>query len=216
MFKSIFRLALIACTLVVPAVHANLITNGSFEDNNVSQNTWQWFTADNVNGWSGSNIEIWDQFHGVSAVDGSQFAELNAHANSGQQFSIFQTFETEANGLYNLSFYYQARQSESERFEVAVTADSGSIFEQVMDDHVRNHWSMFTSQFMAVSDKTTLIFTSLTPYSGTIGNFIDAISVTAVTNSFTPQASVNEPGTLAIAILGLSALLFMRFRRKHD
>ena len=167
-----------------------------------------------VNGWSGSNIEIWDRFLGVTAVDGNQFAELNAHGNGGQQFSIFQSFDTEVNGLYNLSFYYQARSNANERFEVAVDGGGVSIFSQIMDDHVRNVWSVFTKRFVAVSDTTTLTFTSLTPFSGTVGNFLDAVSVTGVSNPFQTQASVSEPGTLAIVLLGVVGLIFSRYRTK--
>ena len=214
MLKTLYTLAVVACVAVASAANANLITNGGFEDNDVSQNTWRWYTSDNVNGWSGSNIEIWDRFLGVTAVDGNQFAELNAHGNGGQQFSIFQSFDTEVNGLYNLSFYYQARSNANERFEVAVDGEGVSIFSQIMDDHVRNVWSVFTTRFVAVSDTTTLTFTSLTPFSGTVGNFLDAVSVTVVSNPFQTQASVSEPGTLAIVLLGVVGLIFSRYRTK--
>lgn len=214
MLKTLYTLAVVACVAVASAANANLITNGGFEDNDVSQNTWRWYTSDKVNGWSGSNIEIWDRFLGVTAVDGNQFAELNAHGNGGQQFSIFQSFDTEVNGLYNLSFYYQARSNANERFEVAVDGEGVSIFSQIMDDHVRNVWSVFTTRFVAVSDTTTLTFTSLTPFSGTVGNFLDAVSVTGVSNPFQTQASVSEPGTLAIVLLGVVGLIFSRYRTK--
>ena len=214
MVRSIYTIALLVCIAASPLAKANLIENGGFEDNDVSQNTWRWYTSDNVNGWSGSTVEIWDTFLGVTAVDGSQFAELNAHGNNGQQFSIFQTFDTRVNGLYNLSFYYQARRNTNEKFEVALNSNGNSLFSQIMDDHVRNSWSFFSTQFRAVSTMTTLSFTSITPYSGTVGNFIDSVSVTS---SIRPQASVSEPATLMVSLLGIFGLAITHYtrRRKH-
>src|SRR5690606_20268956 len=76
------------------AANANLLTNGGFESNNVASGSWQFFSSSAVPGWDGSNIEIWNQYSGVSAYEGSQFAELNAHPNGGQAFTIFQDFTT--------------------------------------------------------------------------------------------------------------------------
>ena len=50
---------------------ANLIVNGGFEDNAVASGNWAFFASSNVNGWEGSNIEIWDNYGGVSAAEGS-------------------------------------------------------------------------------------------------------------------------------------------------
>jgi hypothetical protein len=69
-------------------VAANLIVNGSFEDNNVKSGKWSWFTADKVNGWDGSNIEIWDNLLSINAFDGSQIAELNSHGSNKSIFNF--------------------------------------------------------------------------------------------------------------------------------
>ena len=55
---------------------ANLLVNGSFEDNEVAPNSWQVFNSSGVSGWDGSNIEIWNSYNNIDAADGSNFVEL--------------------------------------------------------------------------------------------------------------------------------------------
>ena len=182
------------------SVNANLLTNGSFENPNVATGNWGWFTSANVPGWNGSNIEIWDNFSGVSAYEGSQFAELNAHPSNGQAFSIFQSFTTTLGQWYDVSFAYQARANDSESFNVAVDNLSWLI-----DDHTTNGWSVFSNTFQASSNTTTISFTSVTPLTGTVGNFLDDVKVTQVA----------EPATIALLGLGLLGLGSSRRRMKN-
>lgn len=194
---------------------ANLISNGSFEDNNVNAGSWRWFYAKDVNGWDGSNIEIWEKFLGVSAVDGVQFAELNSHANGDQQFNIYQTFATNVGEIYDLSFFYRARLSGNEAFEVSVkdTANN-TFFSQLMTDHVVGKWSVFTAQFTAVSTQTMLMFSSITPHAGTVGNFLDNVVVKG-TNSFR-QSNVSEPATYLLGASVFLGLMLSRRRRQQS
>ena len=69
-------LGVVSYLMLAPA-NANLMINGGFEQTKVGTNKWRWFTADNVSGWSGSNIEIWDRFQNFDAFEGVQHAELN-------------------------------------------------------------------------------------------------------------------------------------------
>lgn len=206
--KRIVSLGLLILAVWTSSANANLIVNGSFEDNDVRANTWRWFTSVNVNGWDGSNIEIWDDFLGVQAVDGTQFAELNAHGQGGVPFTIYQTFDTNAEQLYDLSFYYRARRSHSESFSVEVESDSAQvIFSKVMDDHVKGNWSFFSAQFVALTNRTRLSFSSIFPHSGTVGNFIDDVRVYGA-------HSVNEPGTVILALMSVGGIIWLRIRRK--
>ncbi len=177
--------------------NANLIVNGGFEDNNVATGSWQYYSSNQVNGWDGSNIEIWDHLGGVVAPEGNQHAELNAHPNAGQ-FSIYQTFTTVVGQLYDVSFFYSARQDNSESFQFSV----GSL-DALINDHVVGTWNQYVNVFRANSNTTTLRFTSITPSYSTVGNLIDGVSVTS---------HVPEPAGYALLALGIIGLGLARQR----
>ena len=200
---------LCASTLLLgsSAVSASLIVNGGFESNDVAANSWQWFTSNNVEGWNGSNIEIWDTFSGVNAVEGNQFAELNAHPSNGEAFSIFQTFGTQEGSYYDLSFAYRARSSNNEAFLMSLIGSGADNINLRVDDHVVGKWSRFDFSFQATHLYTTLMFTALTPSTGTVGNFLDDISVT--TSPAVLASTISEPSSIAIMLIGVS-LLFTR------
>ncbi|MEL7022735.1 MAG: DUF642 domain-containing protein [Pseudomonadota bacterium] len=194
----------IAAFAVSATANASLIVNGGFEDTDVNggDGGWQWYTSSNVDGWEGSNIEIWQDFGAIGPYEGNQHAELNAHPSSGDAFSIFQSFETNPGDTYELFFAYGARRNNDESFQVQLDGIGvGSLLDQLIDDHTVNAWSTFSYVFTADSTSTTLRFTSVTPESGTVGNFLDGISVVAVP----------APGTLLL--LG-TALMGLGLRRR--
>lgn len=175
---------------------ANLITNGSFEDNDIATGTWQWFSANDVNGWNGSNIEIWDNLFGEAAYEGDQFIELNAHPVPQTSFSIYQDFNTIVGETYSVSFAYQARNSTDESFLASIAGASGLITEWILEDHTTTGWSVLSSSFIADSTTSTIRFTSLDALDDTTGNFLDDVQV----------AAVSEPGTFALLGLGMVGL----------
>ena len=178
--------------------NANVIVNGSFEDNDVPHGQWRWYTSDQVNGWGGSNIEIWDHLQGEEAYHGQQFAELNAHPTPSTPFSIFQEFSTIVGAVYNVSFAYQARvDSANEAFSAGIYDINGLLEEWILDDHTTAGWSVLSSSFTAASDKSRIQFTSINPTTHTYGNFIDDVKV---------EAQVSEPATFALLGLGLLGL----------
>lgn len=188
------------------SVSANLMVNGGFESNDVAANSWKWFTSNNVDGWKGSNIEIWDSYSGVDAYEGNQLAELNAHPSNGEAFNIFQTISTEAGSFYDLSFAYRARSNNNEAFLLSLIEDNSNILDLRFDDHVVGKWSTFNTSFKATNMSTTVMFTSLTPSSGTVGNFLDDIRVTQSPLVLT-ATSVSEPSSIIILLLGITLLV---------
>jgi hypothetical protein len=197
----------------IPA-SANLIINGGFEDAPVKDGKWAWYYSSDVNGWEGSNIEIWNNFRIFSAVEGTNLAELNAHPSNGSAFSIFQTFDTTVGSIYDLSFFYGARVSNNESFRLNLyAADNTEMLSEIIDDHEVKKWSFYSNSFKATSDSTTLMFTSVFPESATVGNFLDDISVIASsTNNRDLATDVPEPSTIFLAGFGL--LMIMRKKIK--
>ncbi len=171
----------------------------AFEDNAVAPGAWKYFTAAEVNGWDGSNIEIWDHLNGVAAAEGQQHAELNAHPYTGSVFSIYQTFPTVLSQTYDVSFFYRGRGSNNESFNFSV----GNL-SQLMDDHVTTGWAHYSNSFVANNLLTTIRFTTST--NSTTGNFLDGVAVTA-------HLVVSEPAPLALLVLGGVALGLVRRRR---
>jgi hypothetical protein len=185
----------LAGLVLAGSANANLIVNGGFEDNSVASGNWGYFSAADVNGWEGSNVEIWHNL-ASAAPEGQQHAELNAHPYTGSVFSIFQSFATVVGQAYDVSFFYSARSSHDEAFSFTV----GNL-NNLLTDHVVGQWSVYSNSFIANADFTELRFTSTN--SGTYGNLIDGVSVIA---------DVPESSSIILFAIGLLSLSF--FRRK--
>lgn len=196
---------LVTAALMSTSAQANLIVNGGFEANPLKNNQWSYFTADQVLGWEGSNIEIWHHLNGVLAPEGNHHAELNADGKNSGPWSIFQTFATTKGQLYDFSFYYRARANTKEAFEFSI----GNV-EALVQQHSTSAWNKFSGSFVADGSTSTIRFTSLT--AGTLGNFIDDV---VVTQALTPvQAEVPAAPTLAVLGLGLLGLVLSRRQTK--
>ncbi len=200
---------LIALVCIPLTSHANIIVNGSFENNDVANGRWKFMSSSLVDGWSGSNIEIWDNHRREKAADGSQFIELNAHGKrNGQFYNIFQQLDTVAGERYDLSFAYQARRNSNEAFKVQLFNNDNELFQDwIFDDHTKENWSFYEGGFTAKSDSTRLRFVSLNR--GTVGNFLDDI---AVTKSKSSNIDVSEPATLFLLAVGVVALISLKRR----
>lgn len=206
------KICLVLCVFFTGAANANLIVNGGFEETEVKYKTWKWFSSSDVLGWEGSNIEIWDHLGNFKPYEGEQHAELNAHPSDGGAFSIFQAFSTDIGSVYDLSFAYSARQSINEQFRVELISDSSSFFSDVINHTAVKQWALYEEKFTAVSSQTILMFTSVKPYSGTLGNFLDDIIVTS-RRTLGTSTQISEPH--GILLFSLMFLSLVRFTKSH-
>ncbi len=188
--------AVLSGLLLAASAQANLIVNGGFEDNTVAAGNWSYFSSSAVNGWEGSNLEIWNNFGGVVAPEGNQHAELNAHPYTGGVFSIYQSFATVVGQIYDVSFFYSARESANESFHFSV-----GTLATLINDHTVGTWNQFTGSFVANSNFSTITFT--TTDNSTVGNFLDAVVVTT-------RTSVDEASSLMMLAIGMLGLVLVR------
>ena len=182
--------------------HSNLIVNGGFEDHTITSG-WT-YGPDASGGWEGDNLEIWATgFLNVVSYEGMRHAELNAHPHHQDVWSIYQSFDTVVGQLYEVSFAYRARRNDSEKFRFEII-DGTSLIDEVMHEHHTNDWSVFNDTFIGTGNPTKLKFTSIYPYAGTVGNFIDDVSVT----------SVPAPSVLALMCGGIVGFGLSRIRAR--
>jgi len=190
-------------------VAADLLVNGSFEDEDVANNSWKSFSPDQVDGWDGSWVEVWDGLFGRVAADGEQFAELNS-INKGNHspFTLYQSVGVEAGGLYNVNFAYQARQNKNEAFTFSLLDSTGdAFFSQDIIHSDTSTWTRFDYDFSAPDELITVSFSSIT--TGTLGNLIDDVSLSRPNDNI--STDVAGPGSAVIALLPIA---FIALRRR--
>lgn len=203
--KVLLAASVVACSATSSA---NLIVNGSFEDSIVGNNQWKVFASADVNGWDGSTIEIWDSLQNFDSYEGDQHAELNAHSNGGNVFSIFQTFATTAGETYDVSFAYAARTNNGEQFSYGIDDGSSLIDSVLFNNTLVKQWTLFNTSFEATSASSKIVFTSITPSTGTLGNFLDNVIVTPSEELST--SNVSAPASVALILAGVFGLMFSR------
>lgn len=88
----------------------NLVCNGSFEQNFVSQGSSVFFAQSNVPAWNslyGAPLKLSNGVNGVFAFDGVNFLELDG-SNVGAAEGVYQFIPTEKDQEYLLSFHMRA------------------------------------------------------------------------------------------------------------
>lgn len=82
----------------------------------------------------------------------------------------------------------------------------------VINNNLVKTWTLLETDFIATGTSASIIFTSIRPSTGTLGNFLDAVSVTP---SFqTSTANVSAPATILLIIT--SMLVLFAARRKAN
>ncbi|MEB0134951.1 DUF642 domain-containing protein [Actimicrobium sp. CCC2.4] len=203
-FQTLATGAVLALISMGSQAAVNIVTNGSFETEQISA---PWTSLSTVTGWTSSdNFEIQrgSNFGGQSnfnaAVDGMQYLELNG----AKLTTIGQTLQTTANGLYALSFLYSGRpdQTSSESSSMNVLWNGNIV--GAVSAPFNSGWQSYSYSVLANSSSSFLSFASTGPASQiSYGSYLDAVSVSAVP----------EPGSLAMMLLGVGMVAFISRRR---
>jgi len=216
MIKSVIAVAAL-CGASSAFAATNLLTDGSFESVAVAAGTYADYSGSTLTGWvagAGEVIEVRDALAGT-ALDGSNFVELDSTQNSSMSTTVATTVGT----TYTLSFWYSNRATTAANTAFAgnvVPASSNGLSYDIgagavavptlaTDTSADNLWTPYTITFVATSTSTTLSFIA-TGTSDSYGSSLDNVSLTT---------AVPEPTTLAMFGAGVLTLLGMGRRRNR-
>ncbi|NJN21282.1 MAG: PEP-CTERM sorting domain-containing protein [Leptolyngbya sp. RL_3_1] len=197
----------ILCSVGNPAEAANLVINGGFEEPGLDANTWKYFGAGEVPGWTpfeGSTIEIRNNVAG-DAYEGGNFAELDSHAydKNADAIGFFQDIVTEIGKEYKFSFAYGPREQKRVDGDNLFSASFGSFNEEFDAGNSTDGWQLFSKTITAVDTTTRLQFLSLGDRD-TYGANIDDVSVVTVPEPFSVL------GLGAVGLVGAAGALRKR------
>lgn len=197
---------LITATLLASlatAQAANLLVNGSFEDQAQAPDSWHVY--DHMPGWAtvaGSGIELRNNVAG-RAFDGRNFVELDANSNSAMAQTAATTFGT----AYTLSFAYSARAGVSAQSNPIDVLWNGTLLASVTADGLRqseHDWQIFNYTVLGTGLDTVMFRAAGT--SDSLGGSLDAVSLSAVP----------EPSTWLLLAGGFVVIGWSVLRRRRD
>ena len=168
---------------ISPAPSCNILCNTDFEDDKlVALGRFGFFHEDLVSCWATTatdrQIEIWGSgFNGVPAYSGNQFAELNANMVS----TLYQEFDASPGSSVTISFAHRGRAG-IDALQVEVGPLGGPYINLGEFSAGTTAWVYNTVSYtfpQNIQSKYTIRFKSVRAAGGaTVGNFLDAISIT--------------------------------------
>ncbi|SEC95442.1 SprB repeat-containing protein [Tenacibaculum sp. MAR_2009_124] len=171
--------------------------NGSFEEPIRTYTGWSLVHENNVPGWdttaSDNNIEIWhNNFQGVPASEGNNFAELNANAVS----TLYQEYCTQPGDVISWSLDHRGRLG-TDVAQVRIGGDLGTAPVQETMSDGNTAWGSYSGTYtVPVGQPTTIIaFEAVSTTGGnpTVGNFIDNVDIVINKVTCTPVTVVLDP-----------------------
>ncbi len=203
----------LAMLVLAGTANANLISNGSFENDSSlfvdnGQETMVLSAGSTVlSDWAvtGNNIAwLYDDYWGITASDGDYFLDLTSYTPYGVGGVAQSTISTVAGQSYVLSFDLGSSTIYGVNPSIIASAGSSSSTFSATTTGT-NQWDRFSMSFLADSTSTTIALTGVgTAYSG---SYIGLDNVSIVTSS------APEPTTLALMGLGLAGVGFSRRRK---
>lgn len=170
------------CT--VPENAVNLVTNGGFENPNLSTGQWQVYPA--IPGWTGegAGIEVQDNAAGAPH-SGSQHVELDSHGLADSRSAMYQDIVTVPGQKYRLSFWQTHRPNNGPAADnqisvrVTVSGDSGTVVDQTIGSSQGGSvdWQEFIFDFVALDSLTRVRFADAGTEADTLGGYLDDVSV---------------------------------------
>lgn len=207
--------ALVLCSslLGAPAVHANLLTNGSFESGsfvNQGNDTMSlaagstvisgWTVVTDTTAWIGPTNPF-----GLSASDGSYFLDLTNYQPGAPFAGLTQVITTAPGSTYALSFDLGGSTFWGRPDAIVASAAGASSTFTTPLTGTNNDWYHESMQFVATSTSTTIRL------QGAAG--LQYIGLDNASVEFVSAAPVPEPGTWALMVAGLAWLgAFVRRR----
>lgn len=211
----IVTLATIMCALAAVDAHANLITNGSFENTNNSfvgdANSVDELASGSsaIPGWTTTNgvPTAWimnGNPYGISAADGQFFLDLTGYSDVRTYGGVTQNFATAAGTNYVATFdlgYGGNSAFFGGPVSVRATAGGSSgTFTSGAGSPNPAVWDLETFNFTATSSLTQLTFIGLSTAGG------EYIGLDNVDVEVASVGTVPEPGSAALFLIGISLL----------
>lgn len=165
----------------------NILINGSFESP-VLAAPWATYPADQVAGWQASwvdascsltpQIELQSKDLFSASPDQNQYTELDADNACTQdaRIRLMQSFASQPNHIYRLSFWVRARDTEHAS-GIQVKTDGNYTMDIIPG---ADAWQVVTVYIEATGAVTSVSFTE-TGAGDTIGSFLDAVEVREIT-----------------------------------
>ena len=220
--------ALVACCLAGTA-HANLLTNGSFDQGTFTGGSFGFPLAQQLNpgdttmpGWSVVSAEIaWFKSGqaGIATQDGQYALDLTgfcdlglACGSPGVYGGVTQTVATLVGGTYHLGFYAGSYAFNGVQPTLTATVD-GSTQNFLLDstNQTAGAWTALGLDFVATSASTSITFGGVGGLRGS--TFYLGLDNVSLDLTSAPTA-VPEPGTYALMLAGLAGVGFVaRLRR---